>query len=57
MTPAALRVPTFAEPGAESQVAYKWAVWLRNPCRVGGPHLIRAGGRIRGGPQMGKEVT
>ena len=25
-----------------------------NPCRLGGPHRFRAGGRIRSGPQVGK---
>ena len=37
--------------GAESQSAHKWAGWLHNPCCLGGPHLFRAGGRIRSGPQ------
>ena len=32
--------------GLQSQ---KWARWLHNPCRVGGPHRFRAGGRIRSG--------
>ena len=30
--------------GAESEVAHKWARWLYNPCRLGGPHRFRAGG-------------
>ena len=46
-----------AERGAESEVAHKWARWLHNPCRVGGPHRYKAGGRITGGPQVGKEAT
>ena len=43
--------------GAESEVALKWARWLHNPCRVGGPHRFRAGGRIRSAPQVGKVAT
>ena len=27
------------------------------PCRLGGPHRFRAGGTIRGGPQVGKVAT
>ena len=43
--------------GAESEVAHKWARWLHNPCRRRGPHRFSAGGRIRGGPQVGKVAT
>ena len=32
-----------SERGAESEVAHKWARWLQNPCRLGGPHRFRAG--------------
>ena len=46
-----------SEQGAESEVAHKWARWLHNPCRLGGPHRFRAGGRIRSGPQVGKVAT
>ena len=52
-----LGVPTASERGAESEVAHKWARWLHNPCRLGGPHRFRAGGRIGGGPQVGKVAT
>ena len=45
------------EQGAELEVAHKWARWLHNPCRLGGPHCFRAGGRIRGGPKVGKVAT
>ena len=38
-------------------MAHKWATWLHNPCRLGGPHRFRAGGRIRIGPQVGKVAT
>ena len=38
-------------------VAHKWARWLHNPCRLGEPHRFGAGGRIRGGPQVGKVAT
>ena len=37
--------------------SHKWAGWLHNPCGVGGPHHFRAGGRIRGGPQVGWVAT
>ena len=57
ITPAAWGVPTASERGAESQVAHKWARWLHNPCHLGGPHRFRAGGRIRGGPKVGKVAT
>ena len=36
-------------------MAHKWARWLHNPCRLGGPRRFRAGGRIRGGPQVGRQ--
>ena len=57
ITRAAWGVPTASERGAESEVAHKWARWLHNPYRVGGPHRFREGGRIRGGPQVGKVAT
>ena len=57
ITPAAWGVPTASERGAETQVAHKWARWLHNPCRLGGPHRFKAGGRIRSGPQMAKVAT
>ena len=45
------------EQGAESEVANKWARWLRNPCRLGDPLRFRAGGRIGSGPLVGKVAT
>ena len=45
ITPAAWGVPTASKRGVESKVAHKWAKWLHNPCRLGGPHRFRAGGR------------
>ena len=57
MRPAAWGVPTASERGTESKVAHKWARWLNNPCRLRGPHRFRAGGRITGGPQVGKLAT
>ena len=50
-------VPTASVRGAESEVARKWAGWLHDPCRLGGPHRFTAGGSIRGGPQVGKVAT
>ena len=57
ITPAAWGVPTASEWGAESEVAHKWARWLHNPCRPGGPHRFRARSRIRSGRQVGKVAT
>ena len=57
ITPAALGVPTASERGAELEVAHKWAAWLHNPCRLGGPHRFRAEGRIRSGPQVARVAT
>ena len=55
--PAATGIPTRLDRGAESEVAHKWARWLHNPCRLGDPHLFKAGGRITGGPHVGKVAT
>ena len=57
LTPAVSGIPTASERGAESEVAHKWAKWLPHPCRIGDPHRLRAGGRIRSGPQVGKVAT
>ena len=35
--------PNPAERGTESEVAPKWAMWLHNPCSLGGPHRFKAG--------------
>ena len=51
--PCRLGVPTASERRAQSEVAHRWARWLHNPCRLRAPHRFRAGGRIRGGPQVG----
>ena len=48
---------TALERGAQSEGAHKWARWLHNPCCLGGPHRFRAGGKIKGGPQVGKVAT
>ena len=50
VTPAASGIPSASERGAKSEVAHKWARWLRHPCRLGDPHRFRAGGKIRSGP-------
>ena len=57
VTPAVSGIPTASERGAKSEVAHKWAKWLRHPCRLGDPHRFRAGGKIRSGPQVGKVAT
>ena len=43
--------------GRESEVAHKWAGWLHNPCRLGGPQRFKAGDKISSGPQMGRVAT
>ena len=57
VTPAVSGIPTASERGRKSEVAHKWAKWLRHPCRLGDPHRLRAGGKIRSGPQVGKVAT
>ena len=57
VTPAVSGTPTAAERGAKSEVAHKWAKWLRHPCRLGDPHRCRAGGKIRSGPLVGEMAT
>ena len=57
LTPAASGSPTASERGAKSEVAHKWANWLPHPCRIGEPRRLRAGGKIRSGPQVGKLAT
>ena len=55
--PAASGIPTASERVAKSEVAHKWARWLRHPCHLGDPHRFRAGGKIRSGLYMGKVAT
>ena len=57
VTPAVSGIPTASERGARSEVAHKWAKWLRHPCLLGDPHRFRAGGKIRSGPLVGKVAT
>ena len=57
VTPAVSGIPTASERGGKSEVAHKWAKWLRHPCRLGDPHRCRAGGEIRSGPLVGKVAT
>ena len=57
LTPAVSGIPSASERGAESEVAHLWANWLPHPCRIGDPLRIRAGGRIRSGPLVGKLAT
>ena len=49
--------PPLQSGGGKSEVAHKWAKWLRHPCRLGDPHRFRAGGKIRSGPLVGKVAT
>ena len=57
ITLAAYGVPGASKRGAQSQVAHKWARWLRNTYRLRRPNRFRAGSKIRGGPQVGKVAT
>ena len=57
VTPTVSGIPTATGRGGKSEVALKWAKWLRHPCRLGDPHRFRAGGGIRSGPQVGKVAT
>ena len=57
VTPAVSGIPAASERGAKSEVVHKWAKWLCHPCRLGDPHRLRAGGKIRNGPLVGKVVT
>ena len=50
-------VPTASKQWAKSKVAHKWARWLHNPFHLGGPQCFEAGGKIRGGPQVGDVAT
>ena len=43
ITPTAWGVPNASERGTKSEVDHKWAQWLHNPCRPGGPQHFRAG--------------
>ena len=57
VTPAVSGFPTASERGAKSEMAHKWAKWLRHPCRLEDPHRFRAGGKTRIGPLVGKVAT
>ena len=57
ITLAASGILTASKPGANSQVAHKWARWLHQPCHLGDPHRFRAEGKIRSVPQVGKVAT
>ena len=57
VTPAVSGIPNAAERGAKSEVAHKWATWLRQPCPLGDFHRFTAGGMIRKGPLVGKVAT
>ena len=54
ITPAASGIPSASKRGAKSEVAHKWAKWLRNPCSLGDPHRFRAGGENQKWPINGQ---
>ena len=51
------RAPTFHTGKTKSEVAHKWSSWLHHPCRLGGLKFLRAGDKIRCGPQVGLVAT
>ena len=54
VTPAVSGIPTASERGGKSEVAHKWAKWLRHPCRLGDPHRFTAGGGNQKWPTSGQ---
>ena len=54
---AAWGVPNTSERGTKSAIAHKWAGWLHNPCRLGGPQRFKGGDKISSGPQVGEVAT
>ena len=57
LTLAVSGIPTAAERGAKSEVAHKWATWLRHPCRLGDPGRFKAGSKIRNVQKKGGNAT
>ena len=54
VTPAASEIPSASERGAKSEVAHKWARWLRHPCRLEDPLRFKAGGQNQKWPINGQ---
>ena len=54
VTPAASGIPSASERGAKSEVAHKWARWLRHPSRLGDPLRFSAGVQIQKWPINGQ---
>ena len=48
------RDPPLQSGQTKSEVAHKWAKWLRHPCRLGDPHRFRAGGQNQKWPTCGQ---
>ena len=46
--------PPLKSGGVESELAHKWARWLQNPCCLGDPHRLRAGGQNQKSPTSGQ---
>ena len=57
ITPTAWGAPPFQSAGQKLEVAQKWARWLHNPYRLGGPTVSERGAEVRSGPQVGKVAT
>ena len=47
-------VRTASQRGAGTKVAHKWARWLHDPCRMGGPHRFTARGQNQKWPTSGQ---
>ena len=51
--------PLLQSRGTKSEVAHKWARWLRHPCRLGDPLRFKAGGQNQKWPinEQGGYIT
>ena len=54
LTPAVSGSPTAAERGAKSEVAHKWAKWLRHPLPYRGAPPLQSGGQNQKWPTSGR---
>ena len=57
ITPAALGFSNAPKQGTKSKVVHKRAVWLNNPCHLGGSLMLQSGRQSRIGPQVGRVAT
>ena len=57
MTPTACGLRSGSQRATKMELTHKWANWLHNPYRLGGPQRSRGGDKIRSGPQIGRAAT